>query len=705
MNQEMTSYEVCGEVAVIRMNRSPINSLGFALRSGISHDIEKACKDDGVRAIVLAGTERAFSGGADIKEFGTADAVREPRLSVVIRSVEMSAKPVIAAISGVCLGGGLELALGAHFRVARSDARLGLPEIKLGLLPGAGGTQRLPRLVGLEAALNLILSGQSVQADQWASSGLLDLVVDEDVLGAAERFARDVVERGTPIQRSRDRFVQDAQGEAFIAFARQSVLNGKEKYLRAARQKCVDAVAASLLKDFDEGLDIERKSFSELLQSSESLALRHMFKAERAAAKGPQLVAGRSELGRQIRKVGVVGAGTMGAGIAMNFLNADMPVVLLESTQEALDRGLATMRRNYEASAKKGKISTARVEQSLSLLKSTLDHRLLAEADLVIEAVYEDMRVKEEVFRRLDGVCKSGAILASNTSYLDIDKIAAFTRRPQDVLGLHFFSPANVMRLLEVVRGACTSDEVLATALDLAKRIGKLPVVCGVCDGFIGNRMVSRYIAAANQLIASGALPQQVDSALERFGMAMGPCRMGDLAGLDIGSATRQRRAEEAGLPWEPVVADRLAALGRLGQKTGAGWYRYEPGRRDPIPDPTTEKLIDDFRAAKGLFSRRIDDEEIVERCMFALVNEGARIVEEGIADRAGDIDVVYLHGYGFPVHRGGPMFHADTVGLPKVVEALERFAAEPGADSWWRPAPLLASLAQQGKNFHSMGI
>jgi 3-hydroxyacyl-CoA dehydrogenase len=463
--------------------------------------------------------------------------------------------------------------------------------------------------------------------------------------------------------------------------------------------KCVEAVAHAVRKPFDEGQRLEREAFVALMGTPESRALRHVFAAERAAAKVPDVPADTAL--RTIAKVGVIGAGTMGGGITMNFLNAGLPVTLLETKQAALDKGLATIRRNYENSAKKGKLTAAQVEQRMALVTPTLGYDGFADADLVIEAVFENMAVKQQVFEALDAVCKPGTILASNTSYLDINRIAAFTKRPADVLGLHFFSPANVMRLLEVVRGAATAPDVLATCMALAKRIKKMAVVSGVCDGFIGNRMLARYGAAANGLINAGALPQQVDAALQTFGLAMGPFRMGDLAGLDIGWATRQRKAAEAGVPMKPVVADKLCEAGRFGQKTGAGWYRYEAGKRDPIPDPITEALITQYRADAGISPRTIADTEIVERCIYALVNEGARILEEGIAARASDIDIVYLNGYGFPLHRGGPMLYADTVGLPNVLRSLRRIAAEPGADASWQPAPLLVGLAEAGQTFN----
>ena len=691
-----TSYAVHGPVAVVTLNNPPVNGLGHALRSGIVAALDQALADPQVQAIVLTGSARAFSGGADVREFGTPKAGQEPTLPSVIRALDGATKPVVAAIAGVCLGGGLELALGCHYRVALPDASLSLPEVKLGLLPGAGGTQRLPRLIGLEPALNMIVSGQPVPANAFAGTPLVHALIEGDLVEGAVAFAAQVAARGEPLPRARDLKVKQPNADAFLQFARNTVAAASKPF--PAPLQCVEAVAASL-KPFDEGLQTERTLFQALMQTPESRALRHVFQAERAAAKVPGLPEGT--VLRPIARVGVIGAGTMGGGITMNFLNAGIPVVLLEMKQEALDRGLATIRKNYENSMKKGKLKPEQVEQRMGLITPTLEYAALKDADLIVEAVFEEMGVKEAVFRQLDAVAKPGAILASNTSYLDIDRIASFTQRPQDVIGLHFFSPANVMRLLEIVRGAQTAPDVLATSLQLAKQIKKVAVVSGVCDGFIGNRMLARYGAAAQGLINAGALPQQIDGALQKFGLAMGPFRMGDLAGLDIGWATRKRKAAEAGVEMKPIVADKLCEAGRFGQKTGAGWYRYEAGNRTPLPDSVTEQLIADYRAAHGITPRKISDEEIVERCIFALVNEGARILEEGIAARASDIDLVYLNGYGFPLHRGGPMLYADTVGLPQVVRSLRRFAAEPGADASWQPAPLLVRLAEEGRSFN----
>ena len=691
-----TSYAVHGPVAVVTLNNPPVNGLGHALRSGIVAALDQALADPQVQAIVLTGSARAFSGGADVREFGTPKAGQEPTLPSVIRALDGATKPVVAAIAGVCLGGGLELALGCHYRVAAPDASLGLPEVKLGLLPGAGGTQRLPRLIGLEPALNMIVSGQPVPANAFAGTPLVHALIEGDLVEGAVAFAAQVAARGEPLPRARDLKVKQPNADAFLQFARNTVAAASKPF--PAPLQCVEAVAASL-KPFDEGLQTERTLFQALMQTPESRALRHVFQAERAAAKVPGLPEGT--VLRPIARVGVIGAGTMRGGITMNFLNAGIPVVLLEMKQEALDRGLATIRKNYENSMKKGKLKPEQVEQRMGLITPTLEYAALKDADLIVEAVFEEMGVKEAVFRQLDAVAKPGAILASNTSYLDIDRIATFTQRPQDVIGMHFFSPANVMRLLEIVRGAQTAPDVLATSLQLAKQIKKVAVVSGVCDGFIGNRMLARYGAAAQGLINAGALPQQIDGALQKFGLAMGPFRMGDLAGLDIGWATRKRKAAEAGVEMKPIVADKLCEAGRFGQKTGAGWYRYEAGNRTPLPDSVTEQLIADYRAAHGITPRKISDEEIVERCIFALVNEGARILEEGIAARASDIDLVYLNGYGFPLHRGGPMLYADTVGLPQVVRSLRRFAAEPGADASWQPAPLLVRLAEEGRSFN----
>ncbi|MBC7992303.1 MAG: enoyl-CoA hydratase/isomerase family protein [Rhizobacter sp.] len=693
-----TQYDLRGSVAVVTLANPPVNGLGYSLRSGIVAGLDKALADDKVTAIVLIGSDRAFSGGADVKEFGTPKAGTDPNLGVVIRALEDSRKPVIAAIGGMALGGGLELAMGAHFRVAKPDAQLGLPEVKLGLLPGAGGTQRLPRLIGLEAALNIIVSGAPTPAKKFEGTPLLDAIIEGDLLAGALAFAEKAVADKLPLKRVRDLKVKAPGADAFLQFARNTVGAMSKNF--PAPLKCVEAVAASVSLPFDQGLKAERELFMQLMATPESRALRHIFNAERAASKVSDIPED-TQL-RDVKKVGMIGAGTMGVGITMNFINVGIPVALLEMKQEALDKGLATIRKNYENSMAKGKLTQAQLDERMALVTPTLEYSAFKDVDLVIEAVFESMEVKEKVFKTLDEVCKPGAILASNTSALNLDQIAQFTKRPQDVVGLHFFSPANVMRLLEVVRGAKTGKDVLATSMALAKKIKKIAVVSGVCDGFIGNRIVARYGQASNELLNAGASPSQIDNALQKFGLAMGIYRMGDLAGLDIGYAGRKRRKEANPEAYIPIVADRLAEAGRFGQKTGAGWYRYEAGKRDPIVDPAVEKIIEDFRTERGLAARKVSDEEVIERCIYAMVNEGARILEEGIAQRASDIDIVYLNGYGFPAHRGGPMLYADTVGLANVVRALKRIAAEPGADAkFWQPAPLLLKLAEEGKTFN----
>jgi 3-hydroxyacyl-CoA dehydrogenase len=690
-------YTTHGAVAVIRLDNPPVNGLAHAVRAEILAGLDRANADPGVSAVVLSGAGRSFSAGADINELGTPKSVQEPNLPTVIREIERNEKPVIAAMHGLAMGGGLELALGCHYRVAAPGTQISLPEVKLGLLPGAGGTQRLPRAVGLETALNMIVSGSSMPAEKLAKTSLFDEVIDGDLLAGAVVFAgRVAAQRPLPVLR--ERRVVHPDPEAFVQFACNTVAAVAKGY--PAPLKCVEAVAASI-KPFEEGAAIERQLFIELVSSPESKALRHVFLAERAASKIPDVPEDTPT--RAIRSAAVIGAGTMGGGIAMCFANAGIPVRVLEVKQEALDKGLATIHKNYEGSAKKGKLTATQVEERMGLIQPTLSDAEVAQADIVIEAVFEDLAVKEGVFRQLDEVMKKGAILASNTSTLDVNRIAAFTRRPADVIGTHFFSPANVMKLLEIVRGRATGKDVLATVLGLAKKLGKIGVVSGVCDGFIGNRMLARYIEQALLLIEEGALPLQVDAALEKFGMAMGPFRMADLAGGDVSWSIRKRRyAENPGLRRQ-VIADRLCEMGRFGQKTSAGWYRYEPGRRDAVPDPVVDELIVSASREMGVARRTISGEESVERCILALVNEGAKILEEGIALRASDIDVVYLTGYGFPPYRGGPMHYADSLGLYNVVRSMRRLAKNPhGNPSAWEPAPLLAKLAAEGKSFSS---
>jgi 3-hydroxyacyl-CoA dehydrogenase len=691
-------YQVIDDVAVITLNNPPVNGLGLATRTAAVEGLRRAAGDPAVKAIVIAGAGKAFSGGADIREFNSPRALTEPTLHTLIRTVEDSDKPTVAAIHTVCMGGGLELALGANYRVALPGAQIALPEVKLGLLPGAGGTQRLPRVLGLETALNMIVTGTLVASEQLAGTLLFDelLAPGADLVAGAVAFARRVA-GVRPLPRVRDRQVDHPDAAGFLAAARARVKAEAGPF--PAPLECVETVAASVEQPFEEGLKFERERFIRLTQTTESKALRHAFFAERAAGKVPDVPSDTPV--RAIRSAAVVGAGTMGGGIAMNFANAGIPVSLLETSQEALDKGLATLRANYENTVKKGKLAPEKAAERVGLVRGTLDYADIAQADIVVEAVFEDMAVKETVFRQLDAALKPGAILASNTSTLDLDRIASFTARPQDVIGLHFFSPANVMKLLEIVRGAATGKDVLATALALAKKIGKTGVVSGVCDGFIGNRMVEQYIRQAGFLLDEGALPQQVDAAIERFGFAMAPFRMGDLAGNDVGWYIRKRRAVETPDVKYSKTADLLCEQGRFGQKTGAGWYDYHAGDRTPQPSTWVDEMIVRHSQDLGIARRAISDEEIVERLVYALVNEGARILEEGIALRASDIDMVYLSGYGFPLFRGGPMFYADTAGLANVLAAVEKYARGYHGEAW-TPAPLLVRLAREGKTFNA---
>ena len=695
-------YKVHGSVAVITLDNPPVNGLGMATRRAVTDALQKANADAVVQSIVITGAGKAFSGGADIKEFGTDKAMAEPNLLSVILAVENSAKPVVAAIHSVCMGGGLELALGCHYRIAAPGCNVALPEVKLGLLPGAGGTQRLPRALGVEPALNMIVSGEPVKSELLAmvpGQKLFDkMAASVDTLAAeALAFAQEVA-GVRPLPQVRNLPCRHPQGDAYFQFARNMVKGMAKNY--PAPAKCVDAVQAATQKKFADGMLFERELFINLMWTPESRALRHLFMAERAASKIADVPADTPQ--RSIQSIAIIGAGTMGGGIAMNFLNAGMPVKLLEMKQDALDRGIATIRKNYEAQVKKGKLKQDKYEQRMNLLSTTLSYDDLKSADMVIEAVFEEMGVKEKVFKELDRVMKPGAILASNTSTLDVNQIAAFTKRPQDVVGLHFFSPANVMKLLEVVRAAQTGKDVMATVMAVAKKIRKTAVVSGVCDGFIGNRMIEQYGRQGGFLLDEGCTPAQVDKAMEKFGMAMGPFRMGDLAGNDIGWAIRKRRyTEQPGMKYSKT-ADLLCEKGRFGQKTGAGWYDYVPGKRDAIPNAEVVAMIDAHRQSLSITPRKISDEEIVQRLVFSLVNEAAHILEEGIAAKAGDIDIAYVFGYGFPAYRGGPMNYANEVGLFNVVQAMQRFALNPLDDAaFWQPAPLLARLVAEGKTFN----
>ena len=693
------NYDLRGNIAVITLNNPPVNGLGYETRVGIATGLDKALADATVKAIVITGAGKAFSGGADIREFGSPKAIAEPNLTSLILALEASSKPVVAAIHTVCMGGGLELALGCHYRVASPGAAVALPEVKIGLIPGAGGTQRLPRVLGIENALNMIVSGEPVKSEMLAMAPgqkLFHKIIEGDLMAGALAYAAEVA-GVRPLPMVRDLKVTHPNTDAYLQFARNMVAGMSKNF--PAPLKCVEAVGASLRMKFDDGIKLERELFLALMVTPESRALRHAFIAERATTKIPDVPADTPV--RDIKKLAVIGAGTMGGGIAMNFLNAGIPVVMLEMKQEALDKGVAIIRKNYDSQVKKGKLKQDKLDARMAMLSTTLNYADLKDADMVIEAVFEDMGVKETVFKTLDEVMKPGAILASNTSTLDVDKIAAFTKRPQDVIGTHFFSPANVMRLLEVVRGEKTAKDVLATVMQLGKKIKKTCVVSGVCDGFIGNRMIEQYSRQAGFLLEEGCTPAQVDKAMEKFGMAMGPFRMGDLAGNDVGWYIRKRRYLEKPNLRYSKTADLLCELGRFGQKTSAGWYDYVPGKRDAIPSKDVTDMIEKHRADLGITARKISDEEIVHRLVYALVNEGAKIVEEGIALRASDIDMVYLTGYGFPLHRGGPMCYADTVGLYNVVGAMKRFAANPLDDqAFWVPAPLLAKLAADGKSF-----
>jgi 3-hydroxyacyl-CoA dehydrogenase len=689
-------YKIHDGVAVITLNNPPVNSLGHATRLGIFEGMMRALDDPKVNAIVLTGGGKGFSAGADIREFNTPKATQAPTLSSIIRLVENSHKPVIAAIHSIAMGGGLELALGCHYRVAAPRAQIALPEVKLGLLPGAGGTQRLPRVVGLELALNMIVFGGTVRSEDLAVAGLFDRLIDGDLIQGGLAFANEVVAKRSPNPRARDLRVTHRNPDRFIESARNTILATVRDL--PAPQKCIDAIHAAVNQSFDDGLRTERDAFIHLVNTPESRAMRHAFFSERAASKIPDVPEDTPT--REVRCVAVIGAGTMGAGIAMNFLNAGIPVRLLEAGRESLDRGVATINKNYENSVKKGKLKAEEAEARMGFLSTTLSYSDIGHTDLVIEAVFEDMNVKQAVFALLDEVMKPGAILASNTSTLDLNKIAARTRRPQDVVGMHFFSPANVMKLLEVVRGEKTAKVVLATVTKLARKIGKTAVISGVCDGFIGNRMIIKYTEQANLLLLEGALPDQVDKAIEKFGFAMGPFRMVDLAGNDIGWAIRKRHYAEKGDRGYFTAADLLAEMGRFGQKTSAGWYDYKGGDRKPYASQLVNEIIMQQAKHMGVERRQVSDGEIIGRLVYSLINEGARILDEGIATKASDIDAVYLTGYGFPRHRGGPMFYGDMVGLKNVVHAIDRFAKGPYGEVW-SISPFLSKLAAEGKNFN----
>jgi len=674
-----------GDVLIVTSNNPPVNALGAAVRQGLVAAIEEADKDDAVKAVVIRCEGQTFFAGADISEFGKPMVM--PMLPQVVDIIENCSKPVIAAIHGTALGGGLEVALASHYRVAVPDAKLGVPEVKLGLLPGAGGTQRLPRVAGVQKALEMVTSGTPIGAKDAYAVGLIDRIVEGELVQHAVAYADEVRDiRPLPKSSERQEKLQEVRDNPAI-FDEFRKANGRKFRGFEAPEANIKAVEAAVAKPYAEGVIDERNLFMGLMAGTQAKAQQYFFFAERKAAKIENIPEDTQP--RTVKKVGVIGAGTMGGGISMNFLSAGIPVTIFEMNQEALDRGTGVMRKNYEATASKGRMTGEQVEKAMGLLSPTLDFGVLADCDLIIEAVFEQMDVKKDIFTRLDKVVKQGAILASNTSYLNINEIAAVTSRPEDVVGLHFFSPANVMKLLEVVRGAKTAPDVLVTAMQLAKKIKKVAVVAGVCHGFIGNRMLMPRQVEATKLLLEGATPEQVDRVHVEFGMPMGPFQMADLAGVDIGWHRDPNRIEN--------VRDALCAIDRWGQKKGAGFYDYDEKRR-PSPSPVVQQIIEDFAAKQGVTRRQIDDEEIVERTLYTMVNEGAKILEEGMAQRASDIDVVWVYGYGWPVYRGGPMCWADTEGLPKIVEGLKRQEERMGSDFSF--SKLLLEKAEKGERF-----
>src|SRR5271154_3006852 len=688
-------FEKRGDVGIIWVNNPPVNAISVGVRTAIIDGVTKLAQDAEIKVGVLACEGRTFMAGADITEFGKPPL--SPGLHEALRSLENSAKPIVAAIHGTALGGGLEVALACHYRAAVATAKAGLPEVKLGLLPGAGGTQRLPRLVGVEAALGIIVSGDPVAATVAANSGVIDKIIEGDLLEGAIAYARDLASHKAPLRKVRDLDVDAAKTPAgFFDEARKRV--AKERKNLYAPQRIVDAVEAAATLPFDKGMARERELFLQCMGNSQSKGLQRVVFAERQAANVPNLDKNVSK--REVKSVGIIGAGTMGGGIAMNFVNVGIPVTLLEMSQEALDRGVGVIRKNYENTASKGRLSMEQVAQRMALLKPTLSYGDLGDADLIIEAVFETMAIKKEVFGKLERTAKKGAILASNTSYLSIDEIAEATSRPNDVVGMHFFSPANVMRLLEIVRGEKTAQDVLVTVVDIAKRINKVGVVCGNRDGFIGNRMLGGYAYQASLMVLEGALPEQVDAALRNFGMPMGVLQMSDLAGLDVGYKSRKDRDPSTFDGRVTRSADLLVEMGRKGQKTQAGYYDYAPGDRTPRPSAVVTQIIEQVSKDFGITRRTFTDEEIVERCFLALMNVGCDVLSEGVASRASDIDIVYLYGYGFPAYRGGPMFWAENeVGLKTALEKLKKYSAATGG-KWLTVSPLLEQLVSENRGF-----
>jgi 3-hydroxyacyl-CoA dehydrogenase len=685
------------DIAIITVNNPPVNALSQGVRAGIAEAIEQIDKDTGVKAAVLIGAGKTFVAGADIKEFGQVTSGKMGGIPFVpvLKRIEDASKPVVMAIHGTALGGGLELAMAGHYRVASPDAQLGQPEVKLGIIPGAAGTQRLPRLAGVAKAVEMCAEGNPVKAKEALALGIVDRLIEGDLLSGAVAFAREIAGKPAPKTRERqEKLGAPEQNAAIFAAAREAARKKARGVM--APLAAIDAVEAATKLPFDEGVEAERKLFTECLFSDQSKALIHVFFGEREVAKIPDVPKETPLI--PVKSAAVVGAGTMGGGIAMVFANAGIPVLLREAEQAALDRGMNTIRKNYETSVKRGRFTQQQMEDRLKLIRPTLSYDGFEQVDMVIEAVFEGMALKKQVFGELDKICRQGAILASNTSTLNVDEIAQATSRPQAVIGTHFFSPANVMRLLEIVRGKATSKEVIATCMQLSRKLGKVGVLVGNCRGFVGNRMFHPYRREAQFLVEEGASVQAVDQAMYEWGMAMGPLAVGDLAGLDVGWRIRKeyRHLEKPGVR-QPLAEDRLCEMGRYGQKTGAGWYKYDENRR-AIPDPEVAELVRKAAAEAGIRQREISKEEIVDRLIYALVNEGARILEEGYALRAVDIDIIYINGYGFPAHRGGPMWYADAVGLRKVYERISEFHREHG--ELWEPAPLLKRLAEEGKTF-----
>jgi len=692
-------FEKRGNVGIIWINNPPVNAISVGVRAALIDGVAKLAQDPEIWVGVLACEGRTFMAGADITEFGKPPL--SPGLHEAINAVESSVKPIVAAIHGTAFGGGLEVALGCHYRVAIAGAKIGLPEVKLGLLPGAGGTQRLPRLIGIEAALGIIVSGDPVPATQAAKAGVIEQIIEGDLLEGALNYARSLAAQNAPLRKVRDLKIETGNiPPGFFDEARKRV--AKEKKNLFAPQRIVDALEAAATLPFERGMARERELFLQCAQNSQSKALQHVFFAERKAANVPNL--DKNVAKRDVKSVAIIGAGTMGGGIAMNFLNVGIPVTLLEMQHDALDRGVGVIRKNYDNTASKGRLTLEQVQQRMGLLKPTLSYDDLRDADLVIEAVFETMAIKKDVFAKLDKAVKKGAILASNTSYLSIDEIADSTSRPSDVVGMHFFSPANVMRLLEIVRGAKTAQDVLVTVVDIAKRINKVGVVCGNRDGFIGNRMLGGYAYQASLMVLEGAMPEQVDAALRNFGMPMGVLQMSDLAGLDVGYKSRKDRDPASFDGRVSRSADLLVEMGRMGQKTQAGYYDYAPGDRTPRPSPVVAEIIEKVSKEYGITRRKFTDEEIVDRCFLSLMNVGCDVLSEGVAYRASDIDIVYLYGYGFPAYRGGPMFWAENeVGLKTALEKLKKYSAATGG-KWLKVSPLLEKLVADGKGFASVG-